>query len=731
MDPPSPQLVESLMTSGLATEKDLARCRPLVYAFSRDLPTFDSVWVDALVRLGTLTPFQARRIHDGEASSLRIGPWLLCDWIQHDKRSDLYHARHAETGQRSLLTRWTGNPERLKVAHESLQKKQSQFPRGARNMVFPSDSLIGQGAWWTVCASVDGHSLLDLMVRQGRLPAAAVQEIGYQIATDLEQLHAANLTHGELRPENIWMTPRGQLRILQPTLLALLEPGDPLHASLPLSSYDGMAPERCDPDAKPSAKAVEVYALGCLLWHLLAGRPPHPAADHLLKISAHQTEEMPLISDWAPDVPHQIEMLIRQMTSRKPGVRPDIQEVRATLAGSRNGSLQSLVHMPDSVSVRTEGKPTKARQSVGRFALATVALLLLAVGLWWGPGLVSDYVKFSPSQAEATTNNETIPPEPVTGSADALLELPAPDAKGIVQLAPGRYAASPLQSTGDLLITGPDSGEATIVIEPQQSWSLSGDRILISLVHLEVPHERTGAACDVRCQELAVDRVQVTTSSPGETTSDRSLISWNLLRSSDVTSGRLYVRDSAFLNVGSLFDVAFPLQQATFENLLQTGPGNLLQLQQGVKPGGTAAVTFVNCTLRDTGAAVSLGLDDSNPGGHLTLGGKESLLLIGDDNALVEFHSGRLPPDWVERIRISGEGLIFPADHALAGYRFDSGELRPLDSQSINIDGLLSGNIEFADNNLNTPEASNVIKADIPLRQSQLPPGADTTRLVR
>ena len=63
-EPPTEELRGRLLTLNLCSPRDWRRCRPIVRRLARDLPTFDSVWLDALVQLGRLTPFQARRLEE-------------------------------------------------------------------------------------------------------------------------------------------------------------------------------------------------------------------------------------------------------------------------------------------------------------------------------------------------------------------------------------------------------------------------------------------------------------------------------------------------------------------------------------------------------------------------------------------------------------------------------------------------------------------------------------------
>jgi len=73
--PPQP-LVDLLSRLGLATSADVERMRRRVRRLARDLPVFESVWVDALAQARVITPYQAAEINAGRGERLAIGPYV-------------------------------------------------------------------------------------------------------------------------------------------------------------------------------------------------------------------------------------------------------------------------------------------------------------------------------------------------------------------------------------------------------------------------------------------------------------------------------------------------------------------------------------------------------------------------------------------------------------------------------------------------------------------------------
>ncbi len=103
LEQPPVQLVTMLERMGLATAGQMARMGRRVKRLARDLPRFESVWVDALLQARILTPFQAAEINAGRGESLRIGPHVLYDRLPHPYYVACYRARNIDTQQTTRL----------------------------------------------------------------------------------------------------------------------------------------------------------------------------------------------------------------------------------------------------------------------------------------------------------------------------------------------------------------------------------------------------------------------------------------------------------------------------------------------------------------------------------------------------------------------------------------------------------------------------------------------------
>jgi eukaryotic-like serine/threonine-protein kinase len=126
---------------------------------------------------------------------------------------------------------------------------------------------------------IDGENLAG-RIRQHPLPPAEVVDIGIQAAQALEEAHAAGVIHRDIKPQNMIVTPRGQLKVLDFGLATVAEHDLADAQTMERLTVEGstvgtpgfMSPEQLlgrDVDARS-----DIFSLGIICFELLTGRPP-------------------------------------------------------------------------------------------------------------------------------------------------------------------------------------------------------------------------------------------------------------------------------------------------------------------------------------------------------------------------------------------------------------------------------------------------------------------------
>jgi hypothetical protein len=162
--------MERLTAWRLASPHDLRRARRLVRQLACDLPAFDTVWIDALVQLGRLTPYQARLLESDDPAQLLVGDLLLLDEFGHSAWSRTWLARpvNGPATVRCVVKRLTP-PRELQAAAAERWRQLLAVSRGFAHpcLVAADRGWEDAQGLWIVSRHVDGVALPELLVRRG------------------------------------------------------------------------------------------------------------------------------------------------------------------------------------------------------------------------------------------------------------------------------------------------------------------------------------------------------------------------------------------------------------------------------------------------------------------------------------------------------------------------------------------------------------------------------------
>ena len=179
--------------------------------------------------------------------------------------------------------------------------------------------IEGADSAFIVMELLTGESLQARLERRKRLPAITALRIIRQLATALECAHDAGVVHRDLKPDNIFLVPDleveggERVKILDFGIAKLLgDDGDPHALKTRAGTLMGtpfyMAPEQCRADRDIDHRA-DIYALGCVLYHMLCGRPPFIGQPPVRVVLSHVNEPTPDLRSLAPDIPEAVEQL--------------------------------------------------------------------------------------------------------------------------------------------------------------------------------------------------------------------------------------------------------------------------------------------------------------------------------------------------------------------------------------------------------------------------------------
>jgi serine/threonine protein kinase len=180
---------------------------------------------------------------------------------------------------------------------------------------------------------IEGGSLEDKLKREGRLGVSAIVRICAQVADGLEALWAAGMVHRDIKPanilldsaENAYITDFGLVKDHQGT--ALTRPGQTL------GSMDYMAPEQIR--GEQVTAATDIYALGCVMFECIDGRPPFADRGGMQVLWAHLREEPPhpTRADIPPGFAQALMVALRKEPSERPSTSGEYARSLSKAAG--------------------------------------------------------------------------------------------------------------------------------------------------------------------------------------------------------------------------------------------------------------------------------------------------------------------------------------------------------------------------------------------------------------
>jgi serine/threonine-protein kinase len=184
------------------------------------------------------------------------------------------------------------------------------------------DSGEAAGCLWYAMPWVEGESLRDRLRREGRLPVGEAVRLLGEVAGALDYAHRRGVIHRDVKPENILLSD-GRAMVADFGIARAIAPSaaDP-HTATGLSVG---TPAYMSPEQALGVRAIDgrtdVYALGCLGYELLAGRPPFTGTTAQAIVAAHLTENPPDLAAVRPDAPAPLAGALVRAMAKDPAAR--------------------------------------------------------------------------------------------------------------------------------------------------------------------------------------------------------------------------------------------------------------------------------------------------------------------------------------------------------------------------------------------------------------------------
>jgi eukaryotic-like serine/threonine-protein kinase len=245
------------------------------------------------------------------AVGARIGPYEILGWLGAGGMGDVYRARDARLARDVAIK---VIPEGF-ATDASRVRRFEQEARAAGQLNHPNilavyDVGLHAGAPYIVSELLEGVSLRSRLLG-GALPSRKAVDYARQIAEGLAAAHDKNIVHRDVKPDNLFITSDGRIKILDFGIAKLTRPSDemPQHAAVAAETEAGMvvgtaaymSPEQVRGGAVDARS--DLFSLGTILYEMLTGRSPFTRETDAETMTAILKEDAPpLLPDVSPSL---------------------------------------------------------------------------------------------------------------------------------------------------------------------------------------------------------------------------------------------------------------------------------------------------------------------------------------------------------------------------------------------------------------------------------------------
>ncbi|MEV6335641.1 serine/threonine-protein kinase PknD [Nocardia vinacea] len=298
---------------------------------------------------------------------------------------------------------------------------------------------------------IEGTDLRRVITQEGALSPRRAVAIIAQVAGALQAAHDAGLVHRDVKPTNILLGADEFASLIDFGIAHAADDRTLTTIGETIGTIAYMAPEEIGSEIKADAR-VDVYALTCVLYECLTGRPPFASSAGVQGVIAHHLHTPPpRPSTTTPDVPPAFDAVIAKGMAKDPDKRyQTVRELAAAACAAVDGSAVSTTE-----AARYTRRIRLSPKTAGLLAAAVAVTVVAAVAVFIGVQRESGGGGNSPTPIGSGYSSQT--PLPFTDVS--LLTDVAVDTAGnvyvtdmgndqVVKLAAGASTSTPLPFTG-------------------------------------------------------------------------------------------------------------------------------------------------------------------------------------------------------------------------------------------------------------------------------------------
>ena len=250
----------------------------------------------------------------------QLGPYLIDEQIGKGGMGFVYSARHKETGEqvalKTLLNVFADDRNFRDRFHQEIETLQQLQHIGIVQIIGYGQE---DGILFYAMELVKGRTLFQILKESGTISWREVIRITIDVCHALKHAHDRGVIHRDLKPSNLFLTENDQVKLVDFGIARLFGATQLTADQAVVGTADYMAPEQAE-GARPTLKS-DLYSLGSVMYALLTGHPPFASASVAQIIHKLKYDHPQPITELVPDVPMELDYIVRQLLSKNPDNR--------------------------------------------------------------------------------------------------------------------------------------------------------------------------------------------------------------------------------------------------------------------------------------------------------------------------------------------------------------------------------------------------------------------------
>ena len=276
-----------------------------------------------------------------------IGPFVLGDCLGRGGFGMVYEATHQETGRRVAVKFLHGSKEMEPEVQNRFVREVALLKRlEHENIVRMVEAGLHDGSIFCAMELVECGTLSEVLATRGHLPWHDAAEVAHQVSDALAHAHDRGCVHRDLKPSNLYLSQDGVVKLGDLGLARDLEDSRLTASGQTVGTWRYMPPEQITGQENIDGR-LDLYALGCILFEMIAGRVPFEGPDFASIFDQHLEATPARLDVLVANCPEPLADLVDQLLEKKPADRPQnarivADQLTAILAGKLPAKTPTL-----------------------------------------------------------------------------------------------------------------------------------------------------------------------------------------------------------------------------------------------------------------------------------------------------------------------------------------------------------------------------------------------------